>query len=219
MSAASPVIKPEPAAAPDRLGRWGPVFARLQLTEWSGKEGGGYVDDPEDRGGATKYGVSLRWLLAQGRLSPADAQRWDIDHSGALDWRDVAAMTLADAEEIYYRFFWIRPGVYRLPEPFDAALFDQVVNAGEAAAVKLLQQALNETLADIGSMATLRVDGVLGSFTEGRLRAAVAIRKDRLLNAYRAHAAGRYRAIVAADPSQARFLDGWLKRASELGDV
>ena len=39
---------------------------------------GGYVNDPDDPGGATNYGVSLRWLKSLG------LDQGDIDHDGDL---------------------------------------------------------------------------------------------------------------------------------------
>lgn len=178
---------------------------------------GGYVNDPADRGGATKYGVSLRFLVGEGTI---DANRdgfadYDLDMDGDIDAADIRALTPGHARALYQRCFWDRLGCDTVAPPLGEAMFDQAVNGGLTAAKKLLQRALNRTLG-----AALVDDGDLGPATRAALAKAWA-RPDGvrlLLAAYRVVTADRYRAIVAADPSQARFLKGWLRRAATLGD-
>ncbi|MEM5789119.1 MAG: glycosyl hydrolase 108 family protein [Syntrophobacteraceae bacterium] len=82
---------------------------------------GGYVCDPDDSGGETKYGISKR----------------------AYPHVDIKSLTLQDAREIYYRDYW---QAARCPEIkyFDMAvkLFELAVNAGVARAVRILQEAV-----------------------------------------------------------------------------
>lgn len=189
--------------------RWQAVFARLMRTE------GGYVDAADDHGGPTKYGVSLRFLAGEGKLNPALRAAYDVDHDGDLDRLDIRALTVAGAEALYRTCFWHRPGFDALPQPFDAALFDQGVNGSCRVAVKLLQRALNRF-----SRRALDADGSLGPMTLATLRSVLGGPDGpALLPELRMQAARRYTAIVADDPSQRRFIAGWLNRAEELGNV
>jgi len=81
---------------------------------------GGYVNDPRDPGGETKYGVSKR----------------------AYPALNIAALTLADAEAIYRRDYWTPAGCDAVPDAIKADLFDTAVNAGVGRAIRLLQRAV-----------------------------------------------------------------------------
>ena len=93
---------------------------------------GGFVNDPDDPGGATNYGVTLGTMRALRR---------DIDHDGDVDVADVRGLTRAEAVEIFIRHYFERPGIGLLPIELQPALFDMYVNAG-ANAVKVLQRLL-----------------------------------------------------------------------------
>jgi lysozyme family protein len=204
MDAVQPTSAADQAAA-----RWEAVFERLLKTE------GGFVDSPGDHGGATKYGLSLRFLSQQGLLSPALMAEVDINHDGVVDLPDIAGMTIATARDVYWAYFWDGLAA-TLPQPLVAAVFDQTVNDGAVPAVKLLQQGLCSLAGNLWTP----VDGVLGPRTRALVTSAIdTFGPDKVLDGYRAQAAARYRMIAQRDPSQAKFLDGWLNRARELGDV
>lgn len=79
-------------------------------------EGTAYTDDPHDRGGETKFGISKR--------SYPDV--------------DIKDLTRADAEEIYYRDFWMRPGVQAIHDPqMRAKVFNMGVLMGPGVAEHL----------------------------------------------------------------------------------
>lgn len=196
----------------DPHGRFAAVAAHVLGIE------GGYVDDIADHGGATNYGISLRFLKVEGALD-ADHdgfKDYDLDFDDDIDGADVRKLSRADALNLYYTCFWRRLQLDRLPLHIDAAVFDQAVNGGAVAAVKLLQVSVNVlALTD-----PLTVDGDLGRHTV----AAVAtvqrmMMANALLSRYRMAAEARYNAIVRADPSQRKYLSGWVKRARSLGDV
>lgn len=84
-------------------------------------EGGDKVtDDPDDPGGLTKYGISQR----------------------AYPNLDIRNLTRPDAEELYYRDYWLKYHCDELPDAIAFVLFDGVVNQDAGAIIKLLQKVL-----------------------------------------------------------------------------
>ena len=80
---------------------------------------GGYVNDPRDSGGETKFGISKR----------------------AYPKVDIAALTLESAAAIYRRDYWDRVRGDDLPPELQLPVFDMAVNQGPGAATKELQRA------------------------------------------------------------------------------
>ena len=80
---------------------------------------GGYVDDPADPGGETKFGISKR-------AHP------DVN---------IKNLTLEQARAIYHEHYWLPAQCHRLPYPLNAYVFDSAVNQGVGAAVRMLQAA------------------------------------------------------------------------------
>jgi lysozyme family protein len=204
-------VSPAPAPAALDASRWHAVFARLLLTE-----GTRFVNNSNDHGGPTRYGLSLRYLAQLGRINPAIAAELDINHDGEIDLPDIAGMSVGAANDVYFQCLW-RPIAAQLPPPIDAAVFDQVVNDGVVPAVLMLQRACNSIPMPL---AAIDADGVFGAETLQRVLAVAGrMGVSALLAAYRGQAMDRYRTIVARDPSQKPFLAGWLNRAAELGNV
>lgn len=99
---------------------------------------GGYVNDPKDRGGETKYGISKRWYP-------------EIN---------IKDLTLDQAKNIYYEDYWIPSKADELPEDIRATYFDMCVNLGQKRAVKILQESVNSA-----GGPKLAVDGQIGPQT------------------------------------------------------
>lgn len=157
---------------------------------------GGLVDHPNDPGGITKFGISLRYLKSEGDLG-------DFDRDGDIDADDVRGMTEDQAVEIYEQI-WDEGRYDELPPEIAGKVFDLEVNTGRGRAVKILQQACR------ASGPKITVDGILGPVTR---HVASSIPPDELLAAIRVEAASFYRRLVAARPSLEVFLKGWLRRA------
>jgi lysozyme family protein len=83
---------------------------------------GGYVNDPQDPGGETNYGISKR----------------------AYPNVDIANLTEGQAIQIYYDDYWVKSGCGALPNGLDLWVFDGSINHGVPEAVKLLQQVCGE---------------------------------------------------------------------------
>tara|TARA_B100000678_G_scaffold265672_1_gene249968 strand:+ start:1106 stop:1768 length:663 start_codon:yes stop_codon:yes gene_type:complete len=186
---------------------------------------GGHVNDPVDRGGETQFGISLRFLIAEGAidLDHDGFADFDLDMDGDIDGADIRLLTQANARALFWRCFWQRLGCENWPKPIGEMLFDQAVNGGATAARKLLQRAINACLMKtriISRPDVLKIDGVLGDHTRSAfdwVYGMANLGPSAIVIAFRDAAADRYRAIAKADPSQSRFLRGWLRRAAQLG--
>jgi lysozyme family protein len=187
---------------------------------------GGHVNDKYDRGGETKYGVSLRFLVSEGQidLDGDGVADFDLDLDGDIDGADIRGLTKGDALYLFHRCFWQRLDADSFARPVGEMLFDQAVNGGLVAARKLLQRSINACLwqqwAANGHPEKLTDDGVIGEKTRDALDWVVrrpAAGMAAIVIAYRTAAKDRYRAIAAANPTQQRYLGGWLNRANELG--
>lgn len=163
---------------------------------------GNYVDDPFDPGGATKYGISLRWLSGLGL---------DFDNDGDVDKHDIQRMTRAQAKDLYYQKWW-KPYPYNRIDDIEISskLFDMAVNMGTKQAVKLLQLSLNEFhMRDV-----IKIDGVLGN------RTVMVINKlyddnDILhfMRLLRDNQGDFYKSLIKKNPHLKKFEKGWIRRA------
>lgn len=108
------------------------------------RDEGGYVNNPADPGGATRFGISHR------------------DYPDL----DISALTREQAIAIYYRDWWLRYGYADLPATVGAKLFDLAVNMGPANAGRCLQRALRACEQPVAD------DGVVGESTRAAAAAA-----------------------------------------------
>ena len=165
---------------------------------------GGYVDDPNDPGGATNHGVTLGTLRRLGR---------DLDGDGDVDRTDLRRLGESEAATIFLRDYFHAPRIDALPEVLQPSVFDMYVNAG-AGAVKLLQRLLNE----MGE--ALEEDGVIGPQTVAAARRAVAAAPDHIADAYGIARRNYYFALADRRPASRKFArsraggkGGWIRRA------
>jgi lysozyme family protein len=185
----------------------------------------GFVDDKVDRGGTTKYGISLRFLVSEGKIDLDDDGRadFDLDGDGDIDGFDIRKLTRGDAKFLYHHCFWKRMDCDNLPRPVGEMMFDQGVNAGIGSARRLLQLAINRCLTRAASAPPqLKVDGAIRKQTLDAMNWVLrwgALGMPALTDAFRVEVRLRYRAIAERHPSQKKFLRGWLARADRLGRI
>lgn len=98
---------------------------------------GGYVNDPDDSGGETKYGIS----------------------KNSYPHLDIKSLTLEDAEKIYYADYWIKNKCNVINSFLAEKIFDLSVNMGCIQAGKIIQRALRS----LGF--SLEEDGIIGPLT------------------------------------------------------
>lgn len=78
---------------------------------------GGYVNDPDDKGGATNRGITQytynSWLKSLGRAT-----------------KDVRNLTMSEVSEIYHKNYWLKSGCDKMSDKFALLVFDTAVNMG-----------------------------------------------------------------------------------------
>lgn len=170
------------------------------------KHEGGFVNDPVDPGGATNWGVSIRFLKGAG---DGDGDGWldgDIDHDGDIDIDDIKMMTKAQAIGIYRTHFWDKYD-YDEIEDFTVAarMFDMTVNMGGRQACKIVQRAVNKCGGN------LVVDGKVGPNT---FKGINSIDPELLMSEIRLAHAQFYLDLIERKPAMAKYKKGWLRRAA-----
>lgn len=159
-------------------------------------EGGDkFTDIPGDRGGATKYGITLKTLQESNPKATAN---------------DVKNMTEDQAKSIYAKNYWDDGQVDKMPIGVQDLVFDMNINHGLGGSAIIIQRALN----DLG--AGVDVDGKIGNdtlnnmndFKTPELRSAILSEREKWVND-----------IVKNDPSQAKFLPGWSKRIAGMTNI
>lgn len=154
-------------------------------------EGTNFVNDPADSGGASRYGISLRFYKR--KIKP-DATPDDIKN-----------LTVNDAAEIYRRFWWDRYLFADINSQLICnRLFDLSVNMGAPTAISCLQKAANSCA---GSH--LVTDGMLGAKT---LDAVNSIPEKILYDQLITQAKAFYNDLVAKNSKDKVFIKGWLAR-------
>jgi lysozyme family protein len=150
---------------------------------------GGYVDHPADRGGPTKYGITIGTL-----------QDW-VRHPVTDD--DVKVLTENDARAIYQERYIKAPGLDQIADGrLRALMVDSAVNHGPSASIKLLQRALG-----------VAADGIWGAKTLEALLNADSKTVYLKACAQRVRFYGR---IISGNPEQSVFAAGWMNRIAEF---
>lgn len=168
---------------------------------------GGFVNDPDDPGGATNFGVTIHTMRRLGL---------DLTQDGLVDVADVRRLTRADAVKIFIDEYLHRPQIDRLPAVLQPSVFDMQVNAGSNA-VRLLQR----LLCDMGYV--VAVDGMIGPATQRAAQAAAGEAPDHLADAYAIARRDYYFRLADARPASRKFArtraggkGGWIRRAEEF---
>ena len=143
---------------------------------------GGFVDDPDDLGGQTNFGITKRFYP-------------DVD---------IKNLTVAEAEQIYYKDYWKKNSCDKMPDQLKHIYFDMCVNMGKRTAVKILQRSANNK-----NSKNIDVDGGLGKMT---LEAVKNVELERV----RAYRVKYYVDIVNNKPEQEKFYYGWFRRSMEV---
>lgn len=168
---------------------------------------GGYVNDPDDPGGATNHGVTIGTLK---RLN------MDVTGDGQVTTADVRALTQDQAIEVFIDHYFNRPRLNELPEMLQASVFDMYVNSG-INAVRILQKLLTDM------RLPCTADGVIGPQTLQQARRAAELAPDHLMDAYGIARRNYYYRLADNRPASRKYArrrdggkGGWIRRAEEF---
>lgn len=165
-----------------------------------GKEGG-YVNNPNDKGGPTNWGITQAVARAHG-------------YSG-----DMKSLTRDQALKILEADYWYGPRFNQIAEvssEIAVELADTGVNMGPSVAAKFLQRSLNVFNRQGKLYPDITADGQIGPRTIAALNAYLAYRKGSglkvMLKALNSLQGARYIELSESRPANEEFTFGWFER-------
>lgn len=165
-----------------------PAVATGDISTAANRKAVGYVNDPTDLGGETKFGVA----------------------KNANPELDIKKLSWDAAKRVYYRKYWLAANcddIHTKAPKLAVMHFDGAVNHGVGRAAIFLQTALGVPAdGDIGPKTMQAVFDQCAT-PSGELALCEKIANQRIVF---------YNKIVANKPAQKKFLRGWLARIADI---
>lgn len=155
---------------------------------------GGYVNNKNDTGGATKYGITIG-TLANYRGVP----------KASLTPSDVKKLTEEEAIAIYKKNYWDNSRMDEVSDTVRELFFDTHVHGGAAVVARRALNSLGYNIPTSG--------GISASLVE----AMNSVNQKQLFDAMVKERVKRFYGIVQNNPSQKVFINGWLNRMKDFG--
>ncbi len=161
------------------------------------KNEGGYNNIKEDKGGATNYGISLRF--------------YQNNINANATFEDIKKLTKEQAEDIYFQYFWLKNNYSEINnQKLASKIFDVSVNMGETIANRFLQQSYNAL-----NLQQIKIDGICGLTTINSINNCSNENIANMLEYIKILQKHHYLEIVKNRSDQQKFLKGWLNRADK----
>ena len=161
------------------------------IIKWEG--GSKFTNDPLDRGGATKYGITIGTL---------QGIKYDTNRDGKVSVDDVKALTYDDFKYILKSQYWDRWKADMIENQSIANLVVDWLWGSGKHGIFIPQRLLG-----------VPADGIVGNVTIN------ALNRTNQRNIYNKVWQARkqfYLDIVKSNPSQSKWLHGWLNRLNDL---
>lgn len=156
-------------------------------------EEGGYSNRSTDRGGPTRFGITLKTLTAW---------RQKKDPSVIVTAEDVQNLTEDEATEIAKTEYWDYFELDALDDEVLALIiFDQSYNRGQSAVTR-----------DIQYIIGVKVDGVYGDHSKAMFQ---SVNNMKMKVGLAEQCQRAYAHIATIDPSELANLGGWIKRSQK----
>ena len=144
---------------------------------------GGYVNDPDDPGGETNFGISKR----------------------SYPQLDIKALSIDKAIDVYYHDFWLKYKLNIINSPtISTQLLLMFVNLSPTSAANCVQKAINKINNSVVE------DGVFGSKT---IQAINDLPECHIIDHLRLELVKFYLNRVMINRKQLKNLEGWIRRA------
>jgi len=164
------------------------------------KNEGGYQKHPNDKGNYNSKGILVG---TNHGISAKTLEKWQ---SYPVTENDMRHLSLIEAKEIYYKYYWLPiQGNAILDQDNAELVFDHAVNAGVGGSSKLVQKTLNQ----LGGH--LSVDGSIGNKTINKLN---SVNQLAFFDAYKNARIHFYKSI--SNGSNSVFANGWVKRVLDF---
>jgi lysozyme family protein len=155
---------------------------------------GGFVNDPDDSGGATNRGITYRTYETY----------YKNEHGVVSDEENHLNMSEEEASAIYKHYYWDKVHADLLPSGVDVLVADMAVNSGVSAASKCLQRAVNaEQDGFIGPKTLAKVEAVGSRVLIHKL---FLLRREAYFN-------------IAAIRNNLKFYIGWINRLNHMYSI
>lgn len=186
------------------------------------KKEGGFINHPDDPGGATNKGITLANWKAYGK---------DKDNDGDIDIDDLRFIDDKDAYDFFRRIFWNKMSLDLIRDQSLAEIvFDHGVNAGVSRAVSMLKfilyyQFQRKSEVKINGVMDRLMPGIVNSISD---QAALFNAYSDMRKAYYAYRANQptrnksydsfFKSLNVTPSDKAKtFYKGWIKRVEEFG--
>jgi lysozyme family protein len=163
------------------------------------KDEGGYVNHPQDKGGATNLGVTLRVWKSMG---------YDKNGDNVINEKDIRLLTPEDAKLVFRAGYWNRWLADQIKNQSVAEFLTDWVYTSGVHGIKEPQRVLNEMTG-----AGMPVDGVVGPRT---LKLVNSVDQKSFFEALKLRRLDFSERIVKNDPGQVVFLKGWKNRINRF---
>lgn len=158
-----------------------------KLSEFIRKWEGGFVNDPDDRGGATNMGITIGTWKTYG---------YDKDKDGDLDVEDLKKITLDDWNNIFQKVYWARWQADKIIHKEIAYMLVDWVWCSGVYGIKIPQRVLG-----------VAVDGLVGWNTISALNLKTKDFTREL---------GKQRIAYLHRTGRKKYINGWCNRVNDL---
>lgn len=160
------------------------------------KHEGGTVDNPNDRGGLTRMGVTLATWRHFG---------YDKGGNGTIDSKDLLLLNMSDAKYIAKTQYWDKiKGDDIVDQSVAEFLFDWAYNSGHKTAIKKLQFILGPAVDN---------DGIMGKQT---LEVLNQSNPKKVFEKLKESRRNFFYTLVRVRPQNKVFLNGWINRLNSF---